>query len=66
MPGNLSTWNESVSAQARRRNLPIEHFIGESLVCIACQRPFRSFRSSAVLCSACRSIGEALINVGQS
>lgn len=27
---NLSTWSESVSAQAKRRGLPIEHFTGYS------------------------------------
>lgn len=58
-----SIWHEPVSAKAKRTGWGVEHFTGQSLVCVACQQPFRSFRPAAVLCSACRSIGEA-INVG--
>jgi hypothetical protein len=54
MAANLSTWKESVSAQARRLGYPIEHFIGYSLVCQWCERPFRSFREFEPFCGCCR------------
>ena len=52
---NLSTWNESVSAQAKRRRLPLEYFHGYSLVCVHCSHGFRCFREFEKLCGPCRS-----------
>lgn len=52
---NLSTWNESVSAQAIRRSLPLEHFIGYSLFCSECDARFRCFREFEERCGVCRS-----------
>lgn len=54
MPGNLSTWSESISAQAKRRGLPVEHFVGYALICEICERPFRCFREFEPMCGACR------------
>lgn len=58
-------FHEPVSMKAKRMRVGLEYFHGESLVCSACERPFRSFREAEVMCSACRSIGEA-INDGQA
>jgi hypothetical protein len=56
MTQNLSTWNESVSARARRLRLPIEHFIGYSLVCQWCGTGFRCFREFEPFCGGCRDM----------
>lgn len=55
MAGNLSTWSESVSVQARRLRLPVEHFVGYSLVCEGCEAGFRCFREFEPYCGICRS-----------
>lgn len=55
MGDNLSVWNESVSARAKRLRLPIEHFTGYHLICEGCERSFRCFREFEALCGVCSS-----------
>jgi hypothetical protein len=56
MVDNLSVWSESVSSRARRLRLPIEHFIGYSLVCRRCYNGFRCFREFEPFCGVCRDL----------
>jgi hypothetical protein len=52
---SLSSWNDSVSVQARRLGYPLEHFHGYSLVCTVCDSAFRCFREFEPRCGVCRS-----------
>lgn len=54
MADNQSVWSESVSSRAGRMRLPIEHFIGYSLVCHDFDQSFRCFREFEMFCGACR------------
>lgn len=52
-------FHEPVSMKAKRLNVHVEHFVGYSLICEWCEKPFRCFREFEPFCGGCRDLRDS-------